>query len=169
MEVFTKSATSHASTPSRSQSMIAFSISLKEVWLTLEILATDGEPGHGNITGSSMRRLLLGLSRGGDAKAPLRMFLQQFGKLGVPLFRSHQDDFRQVLPTQGAIAHVYLKELILAKSATMPKRAKNPTTQRLSIASLKKYIAAMIARVQPAQLLTRIQTVLRRPKVWARL
>src|ERR1039458_1026454 len=59
--------------------------------------------------------VVVGIEPGGDAQAPLGMFLQQFGKLGVSVFRSYEDDFRQVLPPEGAISHVPLKDPILGE------------------------------------------------------
>src|ERR1017187_7834547 len=75
--------------------------------------ATDGEAvqQHGELG----EEVAVGIKPGGDAQAPLGMFLQQFGKFGVPLFRSHEDDFRQVLPPEGAIPHEHLKESILGE------------------------------------------------------
>ena len=75
--------------------------------------ATDGEAVQQH--GEFGEEVVVGIKPGSDAQAPLGMFLQQFGKLSVSLFRSHEDDFRQVLPPEGAISHVPLKDSILGE------------------------------------------------------
>jgi len=62
---------------------------------------------------------------------------------------------------------VHLKEAILGEKRDDAEQREDDDDAATEHGQLKKYIAAITASVQTAQLLMRIQTVLRRRRVWA--
>ena len=63
--------------------------------------------------GKFREQIVVGVEFGGDAQAPFGVLVQQPGKLGIALLRSHQNDFRDLLAAAGTTGHVRLENTVL--------------------------------------------------------